>query len=198
MPRDCYKTQKFLITFYRVDYADIDPNISHKKESLIADGYTVSELPVPWHSVDEACQSFGIPVEVEVRDYDCDKIKKDYGFSHYPQFVGSSQDMLTFADDTHYVSIKKSDCQEYLIDVHQEALVYRKQELYKAKSKAYELYSFLCFIFNKERRFTPLFGNTYALSPTMIDKLEEYDRKLGLSLIFNKEQPNVFFIISDV
>ena len=60
------------------------------------------------------------------------------------------------------------------------------------------MYSFLCSIFKKERGFTPLLGNTYVLSDVLIDKLERYERELGLSPIFDKEHPNIFFTVTAI
>jgi hypothetical protein len=93
--------------------------------------------------------------------------------------------------------MKKCESVHYLKKTTKDMLVFRKKEIARVKGKGFEMYSFLCSIFKKERGFTPLLGNTYVLSDTLIEKLERYEKTLGLSPLFDAENPNIFFTVTD-
>ena len=115
-----------------------------------------------------------------------------------PKIEATTRECVIFTDGENFLTMKKRDSIHYLKKMKQDMLVYRKKELFKVKSKGFEMYSFLCSIFEKERGFNPLLRNTYVLSDTLIDKLERYERKLGLSPIFDKEHPNIFFTVTAI
>ena len=198
MQTDYYGTKKYLITFYQGDYPDIDPNVSYKEKELLKEGLTINLTSKRCYIEDEVRHYFGIPIEVETQDYDYDKIKRDYGLSALPKIEVTTRECVIFTDGENSLTMRKHDSVHYLKKMKQNMLVYRKKELCKVKSKGFEMYSFLCSIFEKERGFNPLPRNTYVLSDTLIDKLERYERKLGLSSIFDKEHPNIFFTVTAI
>jgi hypothetical protein len=196
MTTDYYGTQKYLITFYEGDYPDIDPNVPYKEKELLRSGLTIKPAGNRCCIEDETRHYFGAPIVVEMQDYDYDKIKRDFDFYKLPRIETSSREQITFTDGQKSFSMKKCESVHYLKKTVETMLVFRKREITKVKGKGFEMYSFLCSIFKKERGFTPLLGNTYVLSDTLIDKLERYEKTLGLSPLFDTDNPNIFFTVT--
>ena len=197
MATDYYYTQKYLITFYKGDYPDIDPNVPHREKELLKNGLIIKPAGNRCYIEDETRHYFGIPMNVEMQDYDYDKIKRDFGFCKLPRIENSTREQITFTDGQGSCSMKKCESVHYLKKTTKDMLVFRKKEIARVKGKGFEMYSFLCSIFKKERGFTPLLGNTYVLSDTLIEKLERYEKTLGLSPLFDVENPNIFFTVTD-
>ena len=197
MKADYYGMRNFLITFYIGEYPDIDPNIGHEYNELQKGGLVLAPKGRNYLE-DEIKYHFGASIPVITQDYDYDKLQKDYGFSKLPKIEFSAKDYISFTDGIDSFTLSKHESVHYLKKTVRDMFVYRKKEIRKVMTKSYEMYSFLCSLFKKERGFEPLLGNTYVLSENMINQLERYDSKLTLSSHYDAECPNIFFTLSDV
>lgn len=197
MTTDYYGTQKYLITFYQGEYPDVDPNVTYNDGELLKEGLTMKPMGNKCYIEDETRHYFGIPINVVTQDYDYDKIQRVCGFKKLPRIETASRKEITFTDGRDSYTMGKHESIHFLKKENKNMLVFRKKEICKVKQKSYEMYSFLCSIFKKERGFTPLLGNTYVLSDVLIDKLERYERKTWLSHLFDAEHPNIFFTVTD-
>lgn len=181
-----------LIIFIKADYPDIDPNIIHKIDDLHQEGYTVERIfPTKREKRNDAKIRYGIAVNVEITEYDYDRIMKEFHYDKPMWFVKEANGWCVFSDGEKYINICKSKLDNYFITHPVLCRVYCAETV-ECVMDNWKLTPYILESFQIERKIVVEYDDVLLLSVKQVDTVDAMLETPILKSIYDEENPNIF------
>ena len=184
-----------LIIFIKADYPDIDPNIIHKIGDLHQEGYIVEPIiPTKREKKNDAKIKYGIVVNVEITEYNYEKIVKDFHYDKPIWFVQETNGWCVFSDGEKNINICKSKLDNYFITHPVLCRVYCTETV-KCVTDNWKLTPYILESFQIGRKIVVEYDDILLLSTKQIDTIDAMLETPILKSIYDSENPNIFVTI---
>jgi hypothetical protein len=190
------ENMRLLTSLFLVDYAQIDPNVSHKENELINSGHMIFASDKKQGLRNEARDLMGVDVVVQTYSYDYEKIKVSLKMEMKPESHLLCNDFALFHNHTEGKTVS--------IPSHISYTNHRKNDIcsvvYAERVVEFSdyggLYNVILEELFKERQICVNYGDIYRLSNSMIKLIGQ---KMGCQWLskYCGDEPKLFVIFHE-
>ncbi len=184
------------ITFYMIDFPNLDPNVPQAEQDIIADGNVIAKSYYDNFKVvvDEARDIFGEYYIVKTKDYDYDLIREEFELEGKIRKNGKATVGTSFTDGKTSVLIPNHVLKEdYMKDVEEKKCIYHQKILIENVVHP-ELFQELAEDFAEARNIFFQEGDILQLSLAQIRNIQKYVPEVDFLKHYNSENGGNIFV----
>ena len=183
------------VHIFSVDFPDVDPNVLYDIKELKQSGYTFAEKEND--KISEALECFGEPLEVEIKNYNYQKIKDDHGVVGDLWLYSIANGTYAFEHDEGMIELSENAIKKEYTVIKRENKVAFKSECIVGNFSNAEVLEYLKESFVGARKADFESGKMLRLSIEQVCELEKMMPEKKLLEQYDCENGGNLFVLWD-